>query len=81
MNSHLKYRAYEFLKAEKHATDDELAEFLNKNGSCSKNELNKVLMQLEILGLVNISWAAKEKRRVEIVESAQPEMSTQASPS
>jgi hypothetical protein len=34
----------------------------------SVNELNKVLLHLEILGLVSIRWIAKEKRRIEVVE-------------
>ncbi len=78
MNSPLKFKVYEYLKDVKHATDEQLFEFLNKNGGCSKNELNKVLMQLEILGLVSIRWVAKEKRRVEVIEAPTPESSTPA---
>lgn len=77
MNSPLKFKVYEYLKEVKHATDEQLLEFLNKNGTCSMNELNKAMMQLEILGLVNIRWVAKEKRRVEVVETPAPESSTQ----
>lgn len=79
MNSPLKFKVYEYLKEAKHATDEQLLEFLNKNGGCSKNELNKALMQLEILGLVSIRWVAKEKRRVEVIETPAPESSTQTS--
>ena len=32
------------------------------------SELDKVLMQLEILGLVTIRWVAKDKRRIEFQE-------------
>jgi hypothetical protein len=69
----LKYAAYEWLKAEKSATDDELLTALNKNGNkCSLNELNKALLHLEILGLISVRWIGKEKRRIEVME-AQPE--------
>jgi hypothetical protein len=69
----LRYAAYEWLKGAKNATDGDLLEALNKNGNkCSPDELSKVLMQLEILGLITIRWVAKEKRRIEIVEK-QPE--------
>jgi hypothetical protein len=66
----LRYAAFEWIKEKKSATDDDLLEALNKNGSrCSPDELDKLLMQLEILGLITIRWVAKDKRRVEIVET------------
>ena len=53
----------------KSATVDDLLEALNKNGSrCSPDELDKLLMQLEILGLITVRWVAKDKRRVEFQE-------------
>ncbi len=65
----LRYAAFEWLKEKKSATDADLLEALNKNGSkCSPAELDKVLMQLEILGLVTIRWVAKDKRRIEFQE-------------
>ena len=65
----LRYAAFEWIKEKKSATDDDLIEALNKNGSkCSPDELDKLLMQLEILGLVTVRWVAKDKRRIEIVE-------------
>lgn len=69
----LRYAAYEWLKEAKNATDSDLLEALNKNGSkCSPDELSKVLMQLEILGLITVRWVSKDKRRIEVVEK-QPE--------
>lgn len=66
----LRYVAYEWLKEKKSSTDDDLLEALNKNGSkCSPDELNKLLMQLEILGLITVRWVSKEKRRIEVVEA------------
>ena len=65
----LRYAAFEWIKEKKSATDDDLMDALNKNGSkCSPDELDKILMQLEILGLITIRWVAKEKRRIEMVE-------------
>ncbi len=65
----LKYAAFEWIKEKKSSTDDDLLDALNKNGNkCSPDELDKLLMQLEILGLITIRWVAKDKRRVEMVE-------------
>jgi hypothetical protein len=65
----LRYAAFEWLKEKKSSTDDELLEALNKNGNkCSPDELDKLLMQLEILGLVTLRWVAKDKRRIEVLE-------------
>ena len=66
----LKFAAFEWLKEKKSSTDDVLLEALNKNGSkCSPDELDKLLMQLEILGLITIRWVSKDKRRIEVIES------------
>ena len=65
----LRYAAFVWVKEKKSATDEDLLEALNKNGSkCSPDELDKLLMQLEILGLITIRWVAKDKRRIEVVE-------------
>jgi hypothetical protein len=65
----LRYAAFEWIREKKSTTDGDLLEALNKNGSrCSPDELDKILMQLEILGLVTIRWVAKDKRRVEFQE-------------
>lgn len=70
----LRYAAFEWIKEKKSITDDDLMEVLNKNGSkCSPDELDKLLMQLEILGLITIRWVAKDKRRVEMVEKPSEE--------
>lgn len=69
MKPPLRYQVLEFVKEKKAATDDEIMEFLKKSDSYSIHELNKCLMDLEILGAVSIRWVAKEKRRVEFVET------------
>jgi hypothetical protein len=66
----LRYAAFEWLKEKKSSTDDDLLEALNKNGSkCSPDELDKLLMQLEILGMITVRWVSKDKRRIEVVEA------------
>ena len=69
MKPPLRYQVLEFVKEKKAVTDDEILDFLKKSDSYSIHELNKCLMDLEILGVVSIRWVAKEKRRVEFVET------------
>jgi hypothetical protein len=69
MKPPLRYQVLEFVKEKKAATDDEIMDFLKKSDTYSIHELNKCLMDLEILGVVSIRWVAKEKRRVEFVET------------
>ncbi len=70
MNPPIRYAVYELIKEKKHATDDELLSLLSKSGGYSVHELNKALLDLEILGIITVRWVAKEKRRVELVEAA-----------
>ncbi len=59
---------YEKVKSEGHITDIELLEALKKAGvEATMRDLNKILLHLEILDLVSVRWAGKEKRRIEIV--------------
>ena len=69
MKPPLRYQVFEFVKEKKAVTDDEILDFLKKSDGYSEHELNKCLMDLEILGAVSIRWVAKEKRRVEFVET------------
>lgn len=70
MRPPLRFAVYELVKEKKHATDEELLAVLNKAGGYSIHELNKALLDLEILGSITVRWVAKEKRRIEFVESA-----------
>ncbi len=69
MKPPLKFAVLEIIKEKKHATDDEVLDLLNKTGNYSINELNKALLDLEILGMITVRWVAKEKRRIELVEA------------
>ena len=70
MKYHLKNHIYERVKQAKNVVDTDLLVELNKNGwNISMMDLNKILLQLEIVGLITVHWMGKDKRRIEIVES------------
>ncbi|MFN4337090.1 MAG: hypothetical protein ACK4FV_05875 [Candidatus Nitrosocaldus sp.] len=60
---------YEKIRGARSITDVELINMLGKEGlDFTKAELNKILLDLEILGLVRVGWISKDKRRIEIRE-------------
>ncbi len=70
MRPPLRFVVLELIKEKKHATDDEILTAINKSDTYSMHELNKALLDLEILGSITVRWAAKDKRRIEYVEAA-----------
>jgi len=49
-------------------SDNELLNNLEKDGvQIRVEDLNKTLLDLEIFGLVRVSWLTKDKRRIELV--------------
>lgn len=49
-------------------SDNELISNLEKEGvQITVTDLNKTLLDLEIFGLVRVSWLTKDKRRIELV--------------
>ena len=49
-------------------SDNELLSNLEKEGvQITTADLNKTLLDLEIFGLVRVSWVSKDKRRIELV--------------
>jgi hypothetical protein len=51
-------------------SDNELINNLEKDGvQITVADLNKTLLDLEIFGLVRVSWLTKDKRRIELVTS------------
>jgi hypothetical protein len=61
---------YEKMKASDNMTDKELLTGLQRDGEdISMRDLNKVLMQLEIIGLITIRWQTKDTRRIETVKA------------
>jgi len=55
-------------------TDKTLAKNLVKDGyQLSDGLFNKTLLDMEIMGLVKVSWLTKDTRRIEIVSSQEEE--------
>ena len=49
-------------------TDSDLMNTLIKEGvPLTETSLNKTLLDLEIYGLIRVSWVTKDKRRIEAV--------------
>jgi hypothetical protein len=64
----LRNTIYEKIKEVNSLTDVELYKSLTKNGLIlSENKFNKLLLDLEILGLIKVVWFTKDERRIEVV--------------
>ena len=62
---------YEKMKQDENTTDKDLLKELQRDGEdISMRDLNKVLMQLEILGLITVRWQTKDKRRIELAKTS-----------
>lgn len=49
-------------------TDSELFKSLTKDGFImAEDKLNKLLLDLEIMGLINVAWITKDARRIEVI--------------
>ena len=58
----------EIIKQKENFTDKELQKLLVKDGTViTESEFNKVLLDLEIMGLISVSWVTKDNRRVEAI--------------
>lgn len=67
-NLPLKDLVYDTIKENESLTDGELAKKLTKQGLLiPEDQFNKLLLDLEILGLVKVSWLTKDTRRIEVV--------------
>lgn len=64
---------YEKIKQAGNMMDSELVNALTKDTlDLNESELNKILLDLEIYGLIRVSWVTKDKRRIEaVVDSRQ----------
>jgi hypothetical protein len=55
-------------------TDKALAKKLIKDGyNLSDDLFNKILLDMEIMGLINVSWLTKDTRRIAIVSKQEEE--------
>jgi len=49
-------------------TDSELFKSLSKDGIImTEDKFNKLLLDLEIMGLINVAWITKDARRIEVI--------------
>ena len=64
----LRHLIYEKIKQVGNITDSDLINALSKDSvSLSDADLNRILLDLEIYGLIRVSWVTKDKRRIEII--------------
>ena len=68
MINHSKNIIFEKIKQEPSLTDKELLKSIIKDGrTISNDQFEKILLDLEIAGLITVSWLTKDTRRIEIV--------------
>ena len=68
MISHTKNIIFEKIQQEPSLTDKVLLKSIIKDGiTVSNDQFEKILLDLEISGLISVSWITKDTRRVEIV--------------
>ena len=64
----LRNTVFDKIKEVNSLTDVELNKSLAKDGlNLPEDKFNKVLLDLEILGLIKVAWFTKDERRIEIV--------------
>jgi hypothetical protein len=62
---------YEKVKQAGNITDTDLMPALEKEDNyVSWRDFNKILLDLEIYGLIRVSWVTKDKRRIEVAEGS-----------
>jgi hypothetical protein len=70
----LRNTIFEKIKNVGSLTDSELSKALIKAGiSIPEDEFNKILLNLEIYGMIKVTWLTKDERRIEISEKEEDE--------
>ena len=68
MNYPLRNIVFEKIKQFGNITDHDLMNSLSKDNIITlEDDLNKILLDLEIYGLIHVTWITKDKKRIEIV--------------
>jgi len=68
VNIPLKNIVFDKIKENGSLTDVELSKKLTKEGVLiPEDQFNKLLLDLEILGLVTVSWLTKDTKRIEVI--------------
>ena len=64
----LRNTIFEKIKEVNSLTDVELYKNLTKDGlTLPEDKFNKLLLDLEILGLIKVAWFTKDERRIEVI--------------
>ncbi len=64
----IKNTVFEKIKQAVSLTDSEIFKSLSKDGFImSEDKFNKILLDLEIMGLIHVAWFTKDKRRIEVI--------------
>ena len=64
----IKNQVFEKIKEKQGLTDKELSQLLAKESIIiTEDEYNKVLLNLEIMGLISVSWMTKDTKRIEVI--------------
>ena len=64
----LRNTIFEKIKEANSLTDVELYKSLTKDGlTLPEDKFNKLLLDLEILGLIKVAWFTKDERRIEVI--------------
>ncbi|MFB5597774.1 MAG: hypothetical protein ACE5RJ_01985 [Nitrosopumilaceae archaeon] len=79
MTQPLKNSVFDKIKEHGSLTDSELSKALVKDGFIiAEDRFNKLLLDLEIMGLIKVGWLTKDKRRIEVVAEEPEEDSVEA---
>ncbi|MFQ5440348.1 MAG: hypothetical protein ACE5DL_02690 [Nitrosopumilaceae archaeon] len=66
----IKNKVFDKIREVNSLTDSELFKALSKDGIImTEDKFNKLLLDLEIMGLINVSWITKDTRRIEVVST------------
>jgi hypothetical protein len=64
----IKNKVFDKIQEVNSLTDAELFKSLSKDGIIiTEDKFNKLLLDLEIMGLITVSWITKEVRRIEVI--------------
>jgi len=64
----IKNTVFDKIKEAGSLTDAELFKALSKDDVImTEDKFNKILLDLEIMGLINVAWITKDARRIEVI--------------
>ena len=66
----IKNKVFDKIQEANSLTDAELFKSLTKDGVIiTEDKFNKLLLDLEILGLINVTWITKDAKRIEVIHT------------